>query len=174
MGIQLLFVVETNEKSKSDYIYIKSIVDYVYNGRMLNDVKFSPVYMRGKGNYNQRRVTNQIASLCKQYKSIGITKVIYCVDTDQFDKDPEDEKILEDIETYCKKNEYDFVWFCHDIEEVFLGHSIPKSDKTECAKRYAARNGIDSVDIGNLMSKKMAKKKSNLINVLNKYIEQCS
>lgn len=172
VGIQLIFVVETNEKSNSDYIYIKSILDAQYNGRLLNDVKFTPVYMRGKGNYNQHRVINKIKTYSKQYMSAGDTRVIYCVDTDQFDIKPEDKMIFEEIQSYCTNNEYDLVWFCHDIEEVFLGNSVPKNKKTEFANKYSAHNGVAHVDISKLKSRKKAKMKSNLIYVLNKYLEQ--
>ena len=172
MGIQLLFVVETNEQSKSDYIYIKSVLDTVYNCRILNDVKLSPVYMRGKGNYKQNRITKQIESLQNKYKKVGNTKVIYCIDTDQFDKKTDDKRILNEIEFFCKKNGYDFVWFCHDVEEVFLGHSVPSCDKTKCANIYASRNGISRINKDYLKSEIRVKQKSNLINVLDKHLNQ--
>ena len=78
MGIQLIFVVESDEKSRSDYIYIKSILDSRYNTRLNNEIKLSPIFMRGKGNYNQRRVKNKIESFCKQYSRNGESKVFFC------------------------------------------------------------------------------------------------
>ena len=44
MGLQLIFVVETNKKSKSDWIYVKDTVDYFYKYER-TEVKFSPIYM---------------------------------------------------------------------------------------------------------------------------------
>ena len=46
MGLQLIFVVETNKKSKSDWIYVKDTVDYFYKYER-TEVKFSPIYMEG-------------------------------------------------------------------------------------------------------------------------------
>lgn len=50
MGLQLIFVVETNKKCNSDWIYIKDTVEHVYEYDR-TQVKFSPVYMDGKGKY---------------------------------------------------------------------------------------------------------------------------
>lgn len=42
MGLQLIFVVETNKKCKSDWIYIKDTIDRFYQYDQAQ-VKFSPV-----------------------------------------------------------------------------------------------------------------------------------
>lgn len=47
MGIQLIFVVETNKKCKSDWIYIKDTIDTFYKYDNAH-VKLSPLYMSGK------------------------------------------------------------------------------------------------------------------------------
>ena len=54
MGLQLIFVVETNKKCKSDWIYIKDTIDYFYQYEQ-TQVKFTPVYMDGKGNYKNKK-----------------------------------------------------------------------------------------------------------------------
>ena len=74
-------------------------------------------------------------------------------------------------QSYCKEHNYEFVWFCHDVEEVFLGHSVHKSEKTKCAIQYDARNGINNVKISNLKVEKMAGRKSNLVIVFDKYLK---
>lgn len=48
MGIQLIFVVETNKKCNSDWIYIKDTIEYFYDYNR-TEVKFSPVYMDEEG-----------------------------------------------------------------------------------------------------------------------------
>ena len=53
MGLQLIFVVETNKKCKSDWIYIKDTIDRFYQYDQAQ-VKFSPVYMDGKGKYKNK------------------------------------------------------------------------------------------------------------------------
>lgn len=53
MGTQLIFVVETNRKCKSDWIYIKDTIDYFYQYNQ-TQIKFTPVYMDGKGKYQKK------------------------------------------------------------------------------------------------------------------------
>ena len=59
MGLQLIFVVETNKKSKSDWIYVKDTVDYFYKYER-TEVKFSPIYMEGRGKYNSPKKQREI------------------------------------------------------------------------------------------------------------------
>lgn len=49
MGLQLIFVVETDKKCKSDQIYIKDTIEQFYQYDSAH-TKFSFVYMDGKGN----------------------------------------------------------------------------------------------------------------------------
>lgn len=170
MAIQIVLVVEADERSRSDYIYIRSVLDKWFNLHMLSDVKFSAVFMGGKGNYNKKKVVNTINTHVKRFSALGETHVVYCFDTDKYDSDPDDKKQLCNEEKYCRDNGYDFVWFCHDIEEAFLGKSVEKSEKTDKARHYSANKGIDKVNKGNLMAKTMSRGKSNLLCVLNKYL----
>ena len=52
MGVQFIFVVETNKGCKSDWIYIKETINHFYNYD--NNVKLSEVYMDGKGRYKYK------------------------------------------------------------------------------------------------------------------------
>lgn len=47
MGQQLIFVVETNKKCNSDWIYIKDTIEHFYQYDRAH-TKFSTVYMNGK------------------------------------------------------------------------------------------------------------------------------
>ena len=60
MGLQLIFVVETNKKCKSDWIYIKDTIDRFFEYEQAQ-IKFSPVYMDGKGKY--KKTGKEITSL---------------------------------------------------------------------------------------------------------------
>ncbi len=53
MRLQLIFVVESDSRSKTDWIYIKESLEkyYVYRNSY---IKLSPVYMGGKGNYRKK------------------------------------------------------------------------------------------------------------------------
>ena len=168
MAFQVVFVVESDERSRSDIIYIRSIMDHLYNFRIRSDVKISEVFMAGKGNYNKNKIINSIRTKIKQYKTIGETYVIYCFDTDKYDSDPNDKKVLKDEKEFCRDNGYEFVWFCHDVEEVFLGHSVPKGEKTDWARKYIASDWIKMVNIDNLKSDVMVKGRSNIMTVLGK------
>ena len=85
MGLQLIFVVETNKKCKSDWIYIKDTIDRFYQYDQ-SQVKFSPVYMDGKGKYKNKE--KEISSLISQYATgnkKNQSKVIFCFDCDDYD-----------------------------------------------------------------------------------------
>lgn len=53
MGLQLIFAVEADKKSKSDWIYMKDTIDYFYQYDHVQ-FKFSPVYMNGRGKYKNK------------------------------------------------------------------------------------------------------------------------
>ncbi len=166
MPFQIVLVMETDEKSRTDYIYIRSILEKYYNLSQLRDVKISPVFMGGKGNYNKKKVINAINSYKRQYKKIGESYVIYCFDTDKYESNPLDQKLLIEEERYCKDNGYEFVWFCHDVEEVFLGRSVAASEKVAEAKKYITNKMVEKVSMANLKAEKMSKQKSNVVLVL--------
>lgn len=71
MGLQLIFVVETDKKCKSDWIYIKDTIDrfFTYNPA---HIKLSPVYLNGKGNYRTKE--KEISLLESQYRSTSKDK----------------------------------------------------------------------------------------------------
>lgn len=111
MGLQLIFAVETNKKCNSDWIYIKDTIEYFYSYER-TQVKFSVVYMDGKGNYNSKKKEKEIKSLASQYSSTSNTnrsRVIYCFDCDDYDSKMDDLKFLEEAKKYCDEHEYDFV-----------------------------------------------------------------
>lgn len=126
MGLQLIFAVETNKKCNSDWIYIKDTIEYFYSYER-TQVKFSVVYMDGKGNYNSKKKEKEIKSLASQYSFTSNTnrsRVIYCFDCDDYDSKMDDLKFLEEAKKYCDEHEYDFVWFCKDVEQVYIGKKL--------------------------------------------------
>ena len=66
MGIQFIFVVETNKKCNSDWIYIKDTIEHFYVYERTR-VKLSVVYMDGRGNYNSKKKEKEIERLISQY-----------------------------------------------------------------------------------------------------------
>ena len=47
-----------------------------------------------------------------------------------------------DIENFCRQNGYKFVWFCRDIEEVFLHKTVDDSKKKEEVAKFKKGNDL--------------------------------
>lgn len=172
MGLQLIFVVETNSKSKSDWIYIRDTIERFYQYDR-NHVKFTPVYMDGKGKYKGKK--GEVDELISQYSSTSKTnqsKVIYCFDCDDYDVKPEDSEFLEAAKEYCNTNRYDFIWFCKDIECVYLGKKIERHDKQRQAAIFKANKQINEIDPKKLQYKDYQKNTSNILNILDQHLER--
>lgn len=147
MGLQLIFVVETNAKCKSDWIYIKDTIDRFYQYDR-TEVKLTPVYMDGKGKYAKSE--KQVKSLISQYKVNGKhnqTKVLYCTE-----------------------RHYDFVWFCKDIERVYMGQKVNAVDKKNKAAEFKRKNLIFKVNPAQLTVTSYRENTSNLMHVLDQYL----
>lgn len=170
MGLQLIFVVETNAKCKSDWIYIKETIEWFYQYDQ-TQVKFSPVYLDGKGNYEKKE--REISKLCSQYASTSTTnrsEVIYCFDCDDFDSKPEDVKFLKDAQQYCKNRAADFVWFCKDIERVYLNKKVDNSQKKAESAAFKTKKLIHNMDAKKLSVAAYRENTSNLMLILDKYL----
>lgn len=193
MGLQLIFVVETNKKCKSDWIYIKDTMDKFYLYDMAH-VKLSTVYLDGKTKYKDNGKKKEVENLLRQY--INLTSqnksvVIYCFDCDDHDTKADDKTFLEDIQEFCKKKneeekqkvkkneennqdvwkvKYEFVWFCKDIERVYLGKEVNDKQKKEKAVNFKANNLINKVNERKLSAESYRNNSSNILSVLDKYI----
>ena len=99
------------------------------------------------------------------------SKVIYCFDCDKQDSKEDDRKFLEKAKKYCKEHEYEFVWFCKDVEDVYLGKQVDRSEKTKEAVRFKKNNLIKKVDSKNLVAQTYKAKTSNIMKVLDRYEE---
>lgn len=175
MRLQLIICVETNEESKSDWMYINETIKFFYkidNSR----IKLSPVYMRGKGNYASSRVKKEIESKIKQFmagsKEESKTIVLYAFDTDDFKSKPEDIVFLEEVRKYTSSKGYKLVWFCKDIEQVYLGRQIENHEKTKEAIRFVSNKKIKSLVTSKFRASKMNEGKSNIIAILDEVFEE--
>lgn len=171
LDLQLIFVVETSKQSKSDWIYIKETIDkfFIYDNA---HVKLSVVYMNGKSRYStkEKEITSLKSQFDQRHRKCE-SKVMYCFDCDEYDKKREDADFLEKVERFCKEKKYDLVWFCKDIEQVYLGKRIANNKKTDEAKGFKSRNDIEHIDKKNLSCDIYKVNKSNIINVIGKYLE---
>ena len=118
MGLQLIFVVETNKKCKSDWIYIKDTIDRFFSYDLAH-VKLNTVYLNGKGNYRTKE--KDISLLESKYRSTSKdnnSQVFMCLDCDDYDMKSDDMDFLNNAKQYCKEKGWEFIWFCKDVERV--------------------------------------------------------
>lgn len=175
MGCQFIFVVETNKACNSDWIYIKDTIEhfYAYNR---TKVKLSVVYMDGRGNYNSKKKEKEIQKLISQYSSTSRndqhqSKVIYCFDCNEYNNNPDDSKFLKDAKKYCDDKGYDFVWFCKDVEQVYIGKKVNDSQKKDVAAKFKEHKQIKEVDVKKLNAENYRINTSNIMTVLNRHQE---
>lgn len=172
MGLQLIFVVETDSKSKSDWMYIKNTIDFFYEYDKAH-VRLSPVYMGGKGNYRKRE--KEVSNLIKQYAAASKTnetKVIYCFDCDDYDSIPADMDFLKNAKQYCERQGADFVWFCKDIERVYLDKKVENKQKKIEAAKFKQKKLITGIDIRKLEVTGYRNNTSNIMKILDKYLSR--
>lgn len=172
MGVQLLFTVETNKKCDSDWIYIKSTIEHFYIVDN-SHVKLNHQYMDGKGNY--KNIKNKINKEIDKYSKASDnnkTYVIYCFDCDEYDINQKEKNFLEEAKIYCEKNSYDFVWFSKDIEQVYLGERIDYSEKKSRAVAFMKKDAIKHIDTRTLNQKQYKTGTSNLITILDNYLDR--
>ena len=98
MAIQMIFCVETNRKAEADSIYITETIRYWYE--LNNQTKISKIYMNTKSKYNSKDVLKEINKKSRDY-TFGETRVIYCIDTDQYEKNIEHAKEFENINFFA-------------------------------------------------------------------------
>ncbi len=173
MGKQLIFCVESNKKAITDYIYIKHTISRFYPSYNRADIRLSVVYMNGKGNYSKSKVTRQINEYAKHYlvtNPDGQNIVIYCFDCDDYDIKPEDKSFLEEAYDYCTRNGYRLVWFCKEVESVYLGRRVPDKDKVREANAFARKKGIESVNKDKLRVDAYRDTCSNICGILDEYL----
>lgn len=172
MGLQLIIVVETNKQCKSDWIYIKSTIEHFYKIDQAH-TKLSPVYMDSKAKYASKK--KEIDKQINHYKATSKTNeshVIYCFDCDDYDKKPEDSKFLETVKKYCKNNGYDFVWFCKDIERVYLDKKVQDKDKKRESEMFSKKKMIESINAEKLLKDNYQLNTSNILRVFDKFLER--
>lgn len=62
-----------------------------------------------------------------QYKAMpksNRSKVIFCFDCDDYDVEQKDADFLKEAKKYCDDKCYEFVWFCKDVERVYLDKKV--------------------------------------------------
>lgn len=163
----MILCVETKKSADTDSIYILDTINRWY--KVDNKVKISKINMNSKSRYNSKDVVREIAKKKKEFV-LGDTHVIYFIDTDQYDRNPEHERELKEITRYCEDNGINLVWFCHDVEEVFLGHKVSDSQKVQEATTFRRKRKIEEIQIEKLSCNTQRAYVSNIMNILDKYL----
>ncbi|MEE3487139.1 MAG: hypothetical protein VZT48_03410 [Bulleidia sp.] len=169
MAQQILLCVEADSKSKSDWIYIKGFIHHFYcpdrNDKLLS------IFMGGKSKYCSRSVTAEISSRKRIWKN-GLTHVIICIDTDEMFQNPVFAAEFRKIISFCNEHQYELVWFCRDIEEVFVGKRISNTEKKSCAHSFRTGNRVSSLKPTDFQAEQPSIGRSNLSIILNRYFEK--
>lgn len=76
---------------------------------------------------------------------------------------------LKEVRTYCQDKEYEFVWFCKDIEDVYLGHRIDANQKQAEAAAFKRKKSIETIVPQKLSARVFHKHESNILTVLDSY-----
>lgn len=160
---------ETNKKADTDSIYIMETIKHWY--KVNNQIKINKVHMNTKSKYCSKDVLREINTKSKAF-TIGETRVIYCIDTDQYERNMEHEQEFRNISRYCEKNHYDLIWFCHDVEEVFLGKRVPDSEKVQEAAMFRRKRKIEEVQSNKLSCSDRQGCASNIMNIFDKYLSR--
>ncbi len=160
--MQLIMIFETRASCKSDYRYVKSAMDYFYVER---SYKLTPLFASSKS-----ELTNQEGKI-KKYKGLyaGDSAVIICADYDR-----EDDENNAPISLHCKRCGYELVWMNRNVEEVFLGKSVPSRQKEKESTAFLRKKETYLSTIHTLDNKEPLLKhpSSNLLVVLDKYINR--
>lgn len=168
MALQMILCLETNKRARTDCVYVNETIRNFYD---LDDIKLSWIYMNSKTKFDAKDVCRDIKTKVNMYKH-GKTQVIYCVDTDDFEINMEHRKAMEKIDQFCRKNAYELIWFCHDVEEVYLGERVSDDVKVREAEKFKRSKKIESVLPVNLTQPKEKKCSSNIMTVLDKYLSR--
>ena len=169
MAIQIIICVESDKRAQTDNVYIKETLNrfYIIN----NQININYVNMGGKSKYNSKDTKKQIKEYLRDYK-LGKSVVVLCVDTDQIETNYEQKIEFDQIKEYAKNNQYELVWFCHDVEEVYIGKTVSKDIKKNVSIDFKKKNQMEAVDAGCLKCSSVRKGRSNILLIFDKYLER--
>lgn len=162
----VIICVEGRKKSPTDSIYVDKTIKTFYS--VGNDTKIEFVYMEGKGNYST--VTKKFEPIKKRMRCAD-ADVVYCIDTDGLnDRDAVVE--TDKIEKFCKTNGYDCVWFCEDVERVYLHKKVSDNDKADAARQFACADVLCEATESSLGASAKCRNKSNILKILDKHFNR--
>jgi len=177
--LQIIQVLETSDKDKSDDLYLNAIFRRFFSKLDLegNEVTIQSIFLEGKQNYNSDEVIDQINSYTSMFNcwddAPGKTVVIYFIDTDGVRLDYDPNSYFGNLVRFCNEKNFELVWFSKNSENVFLGLEPDQvSSKTEAAKQFLINNKIFDLDKNKLAKENLEVGCSNILTILSKYLKQ--
>lgn len=167
MSKHLVLCVETTHQAKTDQAYIDKTLKAFY--KINADVKLTYCNINGKGNYNKKNLLKQIKENINQSPA-DEKYVIYLIDTDNFESNPEDRQLNMRIEQFCNENSYKLVWFCRNIEEVYWHKTYHEKEKLNAVKKFNSGDSLQKATEFSLSATSYSKKKSNILKVLDEIL----
>lgn len=161
--IELILIMETRSSNKSDYMYIKSTLDYYYEPRTYGIKK---IFATTKSLLIKQE--KKIEKLCNMTERKPV--IIVIADYDQ------DEPLNDIITKYCLNKSYDLIWMNSDVEEVYLGEKISRKDKEKKAIAFQIKKNKLIPKLNNLSETNPLNKSksSNILTILDKYLTRKS
>lgn len=152
----ILICVETTCGAKTDSIYIDKTLKTLYN--IDNETKIDYVYFTSKTMYGDNGIKRKIE---QKIKGFSDATIVYCFDSDDIFINAETILLNKKIEKHCKFNGYKIVWFCRDIEEVFLHRRVKKTEKLSEAAKFNSKNGVGEATVESLSRADVSSKKTS-------------
>lgn len=175
-----IFIVDADNKSKSDFIYISKYLRHFFTIGKQDVIR--SVCLGGKGNYKKNSKKNEIKTIVEKFKSFkrddDRVVVFCCVDIDDVSRTGnahENRVYAKTIQNYCCDKNWEFVWFHETIEEVFWGRRV--SDKEKCRVAHSlTEKSLESLNVYHFKHAsylECVSGTSNLDIVLGRFFERC-
>ena len=155
-------------EGESDAIYLDIIFKKLIEKNSDINLKFTSIPIKGKTNFENEKYIDKVKNIKLKFQ--GESQVLYVVDTDDVDTSKEDLELLEKIAEYVKKQDWHFVFFNRDIEEV-LNKKADRKKKMKEARSYTEKKFYE-VDKNNLKVRDyLIRGTSNLFSVILEELE---
>ena len=152
-------------EGESDAIYLDMIFKMLKEKNPDINFKFTSIPIKGKTNFRDEKYIDKVEKTKLKFQ--GESQVLYVVDTDDIDTSKEDLEILKRIDKYVNDQDWHFVFFNRDIEEV-LNKKADRKNKTNEARSYSEKK-FNEIDKNNLKVKNyFTRGTSNLFSVISK------
>ncbi len=165
MNRVIVICVESSKQAGFDDKYIDNIIKHYYGDR--NPIRY--VNMDGKGNYNKRSIKQNIQDKCIGFREAVI---IYAIDLDYFESNYQQKELNERVIAYVNQMNYQLVWFYPNIEHVLVGEDVDKNKKRARVTQFTKNQDIIFINTVYLEALTIKKGYSNILSVLDKYLQR--